>query len=147
VRLQDRVKATLLQGMAYHRIGDTTNALSKLEAALQKAEPAGLLRSFIEEGKGAAELLSLYLDYRQRNLIGHSTLVSLPYVKKLLLLMRGYMDEISISTTLTKQELRIVQMVGKGMSNKQIAEQNQVKVETVKSHLKNIYRKLDVNTR
>ncbi|MBO9610626.1 MAG: response regulator transcription factor, partial [Paenibacillaceae bacterium] len=48
---------------------------------------------------------------------------------------------------LTRQETRIVGMIERGMSNKEIAEQLQTSVATVKSHIKNIYQKLEVNSR
>jgi LuxR family transcriptional regulator, maltose regulon positive regulatory protein len=146
-RLRGKVKVLILQSLVFHRKGEATNALMKLEAALQLAEPSGFIRSFMEEGPRIADLLSQYLDHRQSNRIGNHAQVSLFYVKKLLLLMNVQMDEASISGSLTKQELKIVQMLEKGLSNKQIAEQTQVSVETVKSHLKNIFKKLEVNNR
>ena len=48
---------------------------------------------------------------------------------------------------LTKQELLILKLVSKGCSNKQIAERLFISTETVKTHLKNIYKKLEVNNR
>ncbi|GEM_PF-3224590 len=49
--------------------------------------------------------------------------------------------------TLTQKEVEVVQCMTTGLSNKEIAEELYVSVETVKSHLKNVYRKLDVNNR
>ncbi|RUS46665.1 response regulator transcription factor [Cohnella sp. AR92] len=48
---------------------------------------------------------------------------------------------------LTGQETRIVQYMAEGLSNRQIAEALHITSETVKSHLKNVFRKLDVNNR
>jgi LuxR family maltose regulon positive regulatory protein len=146
-RLRDKVKVSIVQSIAFHRKGEAKNALMKLEAALQLAEPGGFIRSFIEEGARMDELLTQYLHIRQHNLIGNSTHVSLSYVNMLLQVMKVHMIGSPISGALTRQELKIVQMIGMGLSNKQIAEQTQVKAETVKSHLKNIYRKLGVNSR
>jgi LuxR family transcriptional regulator, maltose regulon positive regulatory protein len=148
-RLRDQIKVTILQSMVFHRKGDGTNALMKLEAALQLAEPGEYLRSFIDEGEQMADLLLRYLNYRQHNnFIDKSSNVSLLYVKKLLLLMNETIPSTTVSGLLvTKQELKIVSMIEQGMSNKQIAEQLQITAETVKSHIKNIYRKLGVNSR
>lgn len=48
---------------------------------------------------------------------------------------------------LTGQETRIVQYIAEGLSNKEIAEALNITAETVKFHLKNVFRKLDVNNR
>jgi LuxR family maltose regulon positive regulatory protein len=147
-RLKDKIKVFILLGIALHRNGDITNALMKLETALQLAEPGEYIRSFIEEGKEMADLLSQYLHQMQHHLIRKPANVSLLYVKKLLLLLKAHTDETFIARPLlTRQELKIVGMIERGLSNKQMAEQIQVSVETVKSHLKNIYSKLDVNSR
>ena len=48
---------------------------------------------------------------------------------------------------LTWREKEILQAVTEGKSNKEIADKLCISVETVKSHLKTIYRKLEVNSR
>lgn len=48
---------------------------------------------------------------------------------------------------LTGQETRIVQYISEGLSNKEIADALHITAETVKFHLKNVFRKLDVNNR
>jgi LuxR family transcriptional regulator, maltose regulon positive regulatory protein len=44
--------------------------------------------------------------------------------------------------SLTPREKIIIILVAKGCSNKQIAERLFISVDTVKNHLKNVYRKL-----
>ncbi|MFD2095838.1 LuxR C-terminal-related transcriptional regulator [Corallincola platygyrae] len=48
---------------------------------------------------------------------------------------------------LTKKEWRVLQGIGKGYSNDQIAAQMHVALSTVKSHINHIYNKLDLNNR
>ena len=48
---------------------------------------------------------------------------------------------------LTKRELEILQLVAEGLSNSQLAKMLWVTEQTVKFHLSNIYRKLDVSNR
>jgi len=48
---------------------------------------------------------------------------------------------------LSEREFEIVQLIYEGITNNQIAEKLFVSVNTVKTHLKNIYLKLDANTR
>jgi len=48
---------------------------------------------------------------------------------------------------LTPRELQIVQAVELGLTNKEVAVRLDISLETVKSHVKNIYQKLEVNSR
>lgn len=48
---------------------------------------------------------------------------------------------------LTKREVEILKLVGEGLSNVQLAQTIWVSEQTVKFHLSNIYRKLDVSNR
>jgi len=48
---------------------------------------------------------------------------------------------------LTTREKAILQMLVKGMSYKEIASDSFISIETLNSHIKNIYRKLDVHSR
>ncbi len=52
-----------------------------------------------------------------------------------------------IHTPLTSREFCILQLLLEGMTNKQIAEELCVSTNTVKTHLSNIYLKLEVNSR
>ncbi|WP_123042584.1 LuxR C-terminal-related transcriptional regulator [Cohnella candidum] len=147
-RLWDKVKVSVLQSMALVHKGDKKSALSKLEMALELAEPGKFIRTFVDEGTEMAVLLREYIQHRQHHFNRNSSEVSLHYVRELLQLMNDNRNDTSSPGGLiTKQELNILRMIGMGLSNKQIAEQLQITAETVKSHLKNIYRKLDVNNR
>jgi DNA-binding NarL/FixJ family response regulator len=54
--------------------------------------------------------------------------------------------ESNINYDLTKRELEVLEMLVKGYSYKMIAAESFITTETVKSHLKNIYIKLHVNS-
>ena len=56
-------------------------------------------------------------------------------------------DRDSLGEHLTARESEIAEAVGRGLRNKEIARRLQIKEKTVKSHLKNIFRKLDVDNR
>ncbi|GFZ94718.1 hypothetical protein GCM10008018_46350 [Paenibacillus marchantiophytorum] len=145
-RTWDKVKVTILQSMAFYQKDDMTNAIMKLGAALQLAGPGNYIRSFVNERAKMAELLREYI--RQKQMGANRKSASLRYARELLLLMSDTRNETGNSGALiTKQELKILRMIDMGLSNKQIAEQLQITAETVKSHLKSMYRKLHVNSR
>jgi DNA-binding NarL/FixJ family response regulator len=50
-------------------------------------------------------------------------------------------------SSFTEREFALVQLIYDGVTNSQIAEKHFISVNTVKTHLKNIYLKLDANTR
>ncbi len=52
-----------------------------------------------------------------------------------------------LDVPLTEREWEILQFLSQGFTNQQIAEKSFVSVNTVKTHLKNLFQKLDVNTR
>ncbi|WP_018628860.1 response regulator [Niabella aurantiaca] len=53
----------------------------------------------------------------------------------------------NLNTPLTKRETEILERVADGKSRSKIAAELFIDLETVKSHIKNIYHKLDVNSR
>ena len=59
----------------------------------------------------------------------------------------GNEDSAQSAAGLTGQELRILTHLGQGLGNQDIAEKICVSTSTVRFHLKNIYRKLQVNSR
>ncbi|MFD0681669.1 MULTISPECIES: LuxR C-terminal-related transcriptional regulator [unclassified Paenibacillus] len=147
-RLHDKIRVLIVQSVVLYKQGDTPASLLKLEAALLLAEPQGYLRSFIDEGAVIAKLLSQYLHMRQHSFIRNSTTVSLIYIKRLLQMVNIHADDTMMPMVLlTEQETRILKMVEQGWVNKQMAELLNVKPNTIKMHMKNIYKKLDVNSR
>lgn len=48
--------------------------------------------------------------------------------------------------TLTKREKQILKLLSNGCSNKDVSDQLLITLHSVKTHRKNIYKKLDVNT-
>jgi LuxR family maltose regulon positive regulatory protein len=147
-RLRDRIKVLILQSVTLGRSGHTEAALVQLETALHLAEPQGYIRSFIDEGSVMAELLSAYLKVQQRSRLRNNPPVSLAYVKQLLESLNIKPEkELFLKEMLTEQETRILLLIADGLSNKEIARRLNITSETVKSHIKNVYRKLRVNNR
>ena len=53
----------------------------------------------------------------------------------------------TLADPLTEREIEVLQLLGEGLSNKEIGERLVVAPSTVKQHLKHIYNKLDVHSR
>ena len=65
---------------------------------------------------------------------------------RLLRLTAGHMPPEPVSN-LTHQELKILRLVGRGLGNDEIADESGITSSTVRTHLKSLYRKLNLNSR
>lgn len=54
---------------------------------------------------------------------------------------------VNLYETLTPRESQIVKSIEQGLTNKEVAQRLDISLETVKYHIKNIYQKLEVNSR
>jgi LuxR family maltose regulon positive regulatory protein len=136
----ERLKALVLQSMAFHINGESELAQAALEGALSIADPADCVRSFLDEGPVMEQLLS---DAAARG--------TLPgYVRKLLAAFR---DEKSKQVSqppfdlLTQRELEILQLIAQGFSNQEISERLYLALDTVKGYTRRIFEKLHVQRR
>lgn len=104
-----------------------------LEAA-KVCEPAGyIVKPFTEKGLLASLEIALYnFAQRRKNQLPS---LQLDHLNRNLL------------TPLTQREFDLLGLIWEGYTNQQMAEKLFVSVNTVKTHLKNLYLKLDVNSR
>ena len=96
----------------------------------------------LDEGEELYGLLPRFLVSRECD--GELT----DYVRGLLAsIHRGYRSTAEARSVLTVREIRVIELVEQGSSNKDIARAMDISTETVKSHLKNIFEKLGVQQR
>ena len=128
--------------------GRTDEAMMTLQRALSLAEPEGYVRIFVDAGEPMAELLRSALAQQIRP----------DYVSGLLASFgspagRGGFVPLSgprarpMVEPISARELEVLRLLSTGASNMQIAEELVLVTGTVKAHLLNIYRKLDVHNR
>jgi LuxR family maltose regulon positive regulatory protein len=147
------IEILALQAIAYQMQDDTNRAMATLERALALAEPGGFVRVFLGLDDPMAQLL--------RQAAGRG--IAPDYVRRLLAALgaetkdqgqRTAGEELSsvaspssLIEPLSERELEVLELIAAGCSNREIAEELVVAVSTVKSHINNIYRKLDVSSR
>jgi ATP/maltotriose-dependent transcriptional regulator MalT len=56
-------------------------------------------------------------------------------------------EKSALRLSLSQRELQILELIVEGKSNKEIAETIYLSLDTVKSHMKNVYQKLGVHSR
>lgn len=138
VALELRVSLAL----AYAACGDAPSARQTLAAALDAARLANAQRVFADVGEPLAALLRATMrTLSDRNLAA--------FAKTILQTVDGTSAPVAPTTAeaLSPQERRVLRLLTAGRSNPEIADDLVVSVNTVKVHVKNIYRKLNVTSR
>jgi LuxR family transcriptional regulator, maltose regulon positive regulatory protein len=146
-RARSQVEACLLEALAYEADSDLKKALPPLMEALTLGQSKGFRRLFFDEGVRLAALLQAALaeiHNRTLSLFASTLLHSFPAEATAHLTATGSPVQIE---PLSPQELRVLRLLVAGMSNAEIAGELVVSNNTVKTHVKSIYRKLDVSSR
>jgi LuxR family maltose regulon positive regulatory protein len=143
----ERLRAMILRSLALHAGGDIDNAVQLLGEALAMAEPAGFVRSFLDEGAPMAGLLA---EAARRGVMPD-------YTRKLLSAFeaeaRGEVAKTrspvgpSLVEALSERELDILKLVAKGLSNQEISQRLFLALSTVKGHNRVLFGKLHVQNR
>ncbi|HKF39286.1 MAG TPA: LuxR C-terminal-related transcriptional regulator, partial [Ktedonobacteraceae bacterium] len=146
-RMRSALEVLLLRALALQAQGDLTEALAALVRALVLAEPEGFIRLFLDEGTPMVALLR----QTQKHKIGPGVYVAT------LLEASGETtatahDPISLRSSplleaLTRREREVLRLLMDGASNREIAQQLVLSVNTVKKHVLNICGKLGVKSR
>jgi LuxR family maltose regulon positive regulatory protein len=141
--LSVRLEAGLLDALTARQLGDDRRAARMLERVLQLAEPEGFRRVFTRAEPPARDLLAGHLDSGTAYWPTLSELVAVS--------AEAGGRETPVSSTLgeplTDRELTILRYLQSILSNVEIATELSLSVNTVKTHVRNIYRKLDATRR
>jgi LuxR family maltose regulon positive regulatory protein len=141
------IEILVLQAIAYHAQGDLPAALLPLQQALTLAEPEGYVRMFLDEGPSMLQLLR---EASARE-------ITPDYTGKLLAAFeaekRKSEDKPDLAPAqplinpLSQRELKILQLIAQGLSNREIGERLFLALDTVKGHNRIIFDKLQVQRR
>jgi len=143
------IEILILQAIVLQAQGETEGALTVLERALTLAEPEGYVRSFIDQGEPMGRLLQRAAT---RGIVPD-------YVRMLLAALESETadqrrSQVTKSTSpsaliepLTERELQVLRLLTTRLTSTEIAEQLFLSPNTVRSHMKSIYGKLDVHSR
>jgi LuxR family maltose regulon positive regulatory protein len=140
------IEIEMLKALAYQAQGDVGQALACLEGALSLAEPEGYVRLFVEEGEPMRVLLS--------RLTADRRLPTGAYARKLLAVLDLHPPSSILHPPpspllepLSDRELQVLRLLPTALSSTEMAETLFVSVNTVRSHLKGIYTKLNAHSR
>lgn len=143
----ERLKAMVLQALARHARGEKDEALRLLGDALALAEPGGFIRIFVDEGMPMAQLVSeaatrgIMSDYSGKLLAVFEAEAQKREDKPYLPPAQPLIEPLS------QRELEVLQLIAKGLSNREISERLFLALDTVKGHNRRIFGKLEIHRR
>jgi LuxR family maltose regulon positive regulatory protein len=135
------IEILVLQSLVHRARGDIPGALVPLERALALAEPEGYVRVFLSEGPPMVALLRAAAKRR----------ISWGHVRRLLdAADRGespMKEPRRLVEPLSERELEVLRLLGTDLDGPAIARRLVVSLNTLRTHTRNIYAKLGVNSR
>lgn len=111
------------------------------EAHVTEAISAGA-NGYLSKMLPASELVNAL-----RTFTSESVMIPQPIMNKLISGLRQGVNKTDSPESLTQTEIKVMALLGKGKSNKEIAAELKCSVKTIKNHLNSIYNKLGVTNR
>jgi LuxR family maltose regulon positive regulatory protein len=137
------VEAGLVRALAHRANGDADSAAADLAAALTAGVPAGYCRLFLDEGPPMAELLGQAARAAAPDVRTHAEHLLAAAQRQPARAPAGPVSEEGLS----EREREVLRLLATELSGPEIAGELFVSVNTLRTHTKHIFSKLDVNTR
>ena len=140
------LKILSLESVAEWMTGNSEQALHLLQRSITFAEPEGYIRPFIDLGPVMGEVLKYSVEQG----------ISVSFASKLLdeMAKEKWARETPFVTgtptllePISERELQVLRLLNSDLTTPEIAQELIVAVSTIRSHIKNIYRKLNVHSR
>jgi LuxR family maltose regulon positive regulatory protein len=151
---EECLKVMVFQAVALYAHGEEEQAVGTLGEALALAEPGGVIRTFVDEGPTMARLLQ-EIQSRSEALELEITpnyvwriLEAFPDIKpEQTKLFKPEIPQTELFEPLSTRELEVMRLLKTELSGPEIAQELTIALSTFQSHTKNIYSKLNVNSR
>jgi LuxR family maltose regulon positive regulatory protein len=148
-RVRVALEMQVLMALAHAARKQMHEARFLLQSMLAQASAERCQRLFLDEGAPMATLLHTMVSYlREPSLLAFLQTILQAFTLEQEGLQQkpnNVMD--TLVEPLSPQELRVLRLLAAGRSNREIADELIVSVNTVRSHVQGIYRKLTVNNR
>jgi LuxR family maltose regulon positive regulatory protein len=158
----DQQKNNILEAVVYSQLGDEPQALAKLKIALTLANTTSVICDFLIDAKIVAVLLNGLLKqgsmaelerYRAEKLLkemsvkqhNRAVYFDKAFVQKLV--NNHNVPELIRTSPLTHREWQVLGLIYSRYSNEQIASELDVASTTIKTHIRNLYQKLNIANR
>ncbi len=144
-----RLEVQVVLALAYSRQGLQKRAMKLLRELLETTRGEGYLRQFIDEGQELADLLRKLLPHlHEKALRAYARQILSAFVREGGATAIGLvLDANLLLEPLSPQEQKVLRLLAAGNSNTEIARLLVVSVNTVRTQVQSVYRKLNVNNR
>lgn len=152
--LSNTIRLLLEYSILLAEEGDMKSCIDALEEALYLGEENHYKLLFVEAGKSLLPLLQYYLILRNK---GHRQIiysVSISYIKEIIKVTNKIFQLNTIIEVkkgerihLTEKETVVIQLLTTSLTNNDIAQELDISLSTVKTHINNLYRKLNATNR
>ena len=139
-RVGSAVEAQALLAVAHQALGDTSSALTELEAALRRASAERFVRVFLDSSPTMAPLLESAVRHGRSTPEASALLAAAPSRQ-----LRASPHE--LVDPLSPRELDVLRLLRSELTGPEIAAEMVVSLNTVRTHTKNIFSKLGVSNR
>lgn len=140
------IKALILEARTFEALGMRNQALVSLARALTLSEPEGFVRSFVDEGRPIQALLGQVTGERQ----AYARRLLAAFVPAVSAVCGTEVTRVPVPPPLQPlrdRELEVLRLIAQGYSNHEIASRLVLGLSTIKTHINNLFRKLDVTSR
>jgi len=148
-RYGDEIRILVLKALAFQTLEDKVSAVGSLSQALTMAKPEGYVRIFVDEGQPMADLLEQTISQNIEADYARNLLAAFPEQ-----VQQAVKFDVELITSiqplvepLSERELEVLRLMAAGLKYNDVADKLVVSVNTVRHHTRNIYSKLDVNSR
>jgi LuxR family transcriptional regulator, maltose regulon positive regulatory protein len=147
------LQTILLRAQLHVVAGNDSAGLADVVTALKWAEPQGFISLFVEEGSAISNLLALLLRQKPVEPAPAS------YIERIFAALPDKQsfqtepsivdidDDLRLIQPLTRREREVLHHIAAGDSNQMIADKLVITLSAVKKHTRNIFAKLNVNSR
>ena len=140
-----RIQYLVLQAIILHEMNLPDEAMAAMEKVLTKACAEGYARSILDEGAAVSDLLRMAIQQG----------IEVDYARMLLEVLKKEqkstlttdVPELVLAESLSQREMEVLRLLVTDLTTPEIADELVVSVSTVRSHIKNIYSKLDAHSR
>ncbi|MBT2762514.1 LuxR C-terminal-related transcriptional regulator [Paenibacillus sp. ISL-20] len=141
----DAAEILCIMAKMHHSRGEQCKALLQLEEALKVSEANDFIRIFLDEGADVMGMLHDLIRAKQRGQYRGKDSASLSFVRSILVGADGMAETVDspLEALFTSREMDVFQGLLDRLSGREIAEKLNITYETVKTHRKRIYSKLN----